>query len=223
MTSVPLRHSTLLSAIAGSAGIAMYLARSLWELPEPIETACYALFGPALVLAFHGLAPLLIAGRAPLAAQCGSLFGIIGGAVNMCFAVVQMCNLAVLRPAIRDTADAATRGELQRILTGVFTVQNGLNITMDFFIDTAAFCWALSMWYHPRFGRVVSLLAPVLVGPHFVMKALTFPVPPREAGLFDAGPLVGLWFSVVSVMTWRAWWALRAADRATRATPHSQT
>ncbi len=46
--------------------------------------------------------------------------------------------------------------------------------------------------------------APVLVGTHDVLKAWTFPVPPREAGWFDAGPMVGAWFTVVSVLTWRA-------------------
>jgi hypothetical protein len=204
------RRATLLSAAAGSVGILMYLARSFFALPEPIEIAFYSLFGPSLVLAFFGLAPLLAQGKAPLAAYCGSLFGIIGAAINMCFAVVQMNNLAVLRPAIRQATDPLVQEDLRRVLTGVFTVQNGLNITMDFFIDTAAFFWAYAMWHHPRFGRGVALLAPVLVGTHFVLKAYTFPVPPREAGLFDAGPMVGLWFTVVSVMTWRSWALERA-------------
>lgn len=198
------RRATLLSAFAGSLGIAMYLARAFFALPEPLELACYALFGPALVIAFFGLTPLLSKGNAPLAAQVGSVFGIIGGAVNMCFAVVQLCNLAVLRPAIRNATDPLIQADLRRVLTGVFTVQNGLNITMDFFIDTAAFCWAFAMWHHPRFGRTVALLALPLVGTHYVLKAWTFPVAPREAGLFDAGPMVGAWFTVVSVLTWRA-------------------
>lgn len=199
------RRSTLLSAIAGSLGIAMYLCRSFLDLPDPVATAFYALFGPALVLAFFGLTPLLSQGRAPLAAQVGSLFGIIGGAVNMCFAVVQMNNLAVLRPAIRQATDPLVQEDLRRVLSGVFTVQNGLNITMDFFIDTAAFCWAYAMWHHPRFGRGVALLAPVLVGTHYVLKAWTFPTAPAQAGYFDAGPMVGMWFTIVSVLTWRAW------------------
>jgi hypothetical protein len=198
-------RATLLSAVAGSLGIAMYMARSFFTLPDPIEIAFYALFGPALVLAFFGLAPLLAQGKAPLSAYVGSLFGIIGGAVNMCFAVVQMCNLSTLQPAIQNATDPLVREDLRRVLAGVFTVQNGLNITMDFFIDVAAFFWAYAMWHHPRYGRGVALLAPFLVGTHFVLKAYTFPVPPREAGFFDAGPMVGVWFTIVSVMTWRAW------------------
>ncbi len=78
-------------------------------------------------------------------------------------------------------------------------MQNGLNWVSDFFVDVAAFLFAIVMWRHPGFGRFFSLLSLVTIGPHFVLKAITFPRPPAEAGLFDAGPLVGLWFAVITV------------------------
>ena len=36
------------------------------------------------------------------------------------------------------------------------------------------------------------------------MKAITFPVPPAEAGLFDAGPLVSVWFALVIIQVGRS-------------------
>ena len=63
----------------------------------------------------------------------------------------------------------------------------------------SAFLFAVVMWRHPAFGRWFSLLSVVTIGPHLLMKSITFPRPPAEAGLFDAGPLVGVWFLVFTI------------------------
>jgi hypothetical protein len=207
-------RSVRLGAVAGALAIAMYLARTFVPMPGPAHTACFTLFGPALVFAYTGLHPLLQHGSPSLAGRLATVAGIVGGATNMMFAVVQLNTLHVLRAAIAAAETAEAKAEWRHILRGVFTVQNGLNITMDFFIDLSALLYALVMWRHPAFGRAISLASVALVGPHLVMKAITFPVPPAEAGLFDAGPLVGVWFTLVTACVVRCLWRQPSHGRA---------
>jgi hypothetical protein len=90
-------------------------------------------------------------------------------------------------------------------------------VPIRFFLDGAAFLYAEIMWRHPAFGRVVALLSIALVGPHFTMKLATFPAPPAEAGLFDAGPLVGAWFTIATVCA--AVWLWRQRGRTDECDP----
>jgi len=118
---------------------------------------------------------------------------------NMIFAVVQLNNLHYMRKYISAAASVAEKDAWRDILNGVFTVQNGFNYVSDFFIDWTAFLWAIVMWNHPKYGKLFAVTGLIAAGSHFLMKLVTFPEPPSEAGLFDAGPLVSVWFAIVTV------------------------
>jgi hypothetical protein len=141
--------------------------------------------------------------RVTISAILGSVFGVIGAATNMMFATVQLNNLHYIRGFMRAATSAAEREMWRNILSGVFTVQNGLNYVADFFFDWTILLWAFLMWKHPKFGRFFTLLGIVAGGSHFMMKLLTFPAPPAEAGLFDAGPMVGAWYALVCIQMLR--------------------
>lgn len=192
-----------LGLAAGTAAVVMYLARSLFPLPDFLGVAFFIFFGPALVVAFLGFYPFLSKPGPSIAGFLATVFGVIAGAVNMMFAVVQMTNLHYIARHIRAAESQAAKEAWQNILNGVFTVQNGLNYVSDFFLDWTAFLYAVVMWDHPKFGKIFSILSVLAVGPHFVMKLITFPEPPAEAGLFDAGPLVAIWFAIVLVQVAR--------------------
>jgi hypothetical protein len=131
------------------------------------------------------------------------VFGIIGAATNMMFAAVQMNNLIYIRGYQGAAASEAEREHWRQILDGVFTVQNGLNYVADFFFDWTIFFWATLMWRHPKFGKLFTLSGLVAGGLHFGLKLITFPRPPAEAGLFDAGPLIGVWYAAVCIQILR--------------------
>jgi len=192
-----------LGLAAGIAAVVMYLARTVLPLPDFIGVGFFIFFGPVLVVAFVGFYPFISKPRPSAAAVLGTVFGVIAGATNMMFAVVQLTNLHYIRGYARAAESEAAADIWYNILNGVFTVQNGINYVMDFFLDWTAFLYAILMWNHPKFGKVFSVLSVLAVGPHFVMKLITFPEPPAEAGLFDAGPLVALWFGIVLVQVAR--------------------
>lgn len=37
-----------------------------------------------------------------------------------------------------------------------------------------------------------------------VLNLLPFPIPPAEAGSFDIGPFVGLWYLAATIQAWRS-------------------
>jgi hypothetical protein len=156
-----------------------------------------------MVVAFIGLYPFLKKGSESVAVIFATVFGVISGAVHMMFSVVQMNNIHYIYRFIDMAETDALKDSWKNILRGVFTVQNGLNYVMDFFLDWTIFMFAIILWNHPKFGKPFSVLGIIAGGSHFVMKAITFPEPPKEAGLFDAGPMVGIFFAIIVVQVIR--------------------
>ena len=189
--------------IAGAAAVTTYLVKTFLPLPDAVEVAFFLCRGPLVVIAFLGFYPFLVKPAPSVGALLGTVFGVIAGAATMLFGAIQLSNLHYIRGFIRAAGSPEAAETWRDILQGVFTVQNGVSYVADFFLDGAAFLFALSMWKHPKLGWWWSVLSVVLVGPHFIMKVITFPEPPAEAGLFDAGPLVSIWFALVLVQVVR--------------------
>jgi hypothetical protein len=191
-----------LGGAAGLIGCLMYAVRN-FPVPGLLQTPLFIFFGPVLVVAYVGTFPFMARPRLTVSALLGSVFGIIGAATNMMFAVVQLNNLHYIRGYIASAASDVEREQWRLILQGVFTVQNGLNYVSDFFFDWTIFLWAILMWDHPKFGKVFTISGIIAGGLHFGMKLASFPEPPSEAGLFDAGPLIGVWYAIVSIQVLR--------------------
>jgi hypothetical protein len=202
--SPPLAKRLVFTAVvAGFAVAIMYPARTFLPLPDFLGLAFWIFFGPLIVVAFIGFYPFLAKPGPSVAAILGTVFGVIGGLCNMLFAVVQSTNLSYIRRYMGATESAEARALWQDILNGVFTVQNGMNWVSDFFIDWAAFFFAVVMWNHPKFGKAWSMVGFVAAGAHFALKTYSFPVPPAEAGLLDVGPAVSVFFALVTIQVAR--------------------
>jgi hypothetical protein len=56
------------------------------------------------------------------------------------------------------------------------------------------------MYSHPRLGKIMSVLGVGIGLTGLFLNIQSFPTPPGEAGSFDIGPLVGIWFLVVTIL-----------------------
>jgi hypothetical protein len=56
------------------------------------------------------------------------------------------------------------------------------------------------MFKHPKFGKIIASAGIIISILLIVLNAVSFPVPPANAGLVDAGPLVGLWYLAITIM-----------------------
>jgi hypothetical protein len=60
------------------------------------------------------------------------------------------------------------------------------------------------MFRHPRFGKIFSISGIILFSSLLFFNLITFPHPPASKGLFDVGPLTGLWALVVIIQSLRS-------------------
>lgn len=129
------------------------------------------------------------------------LVGAVAGALLTAMFLVQV--------AVKMRTDWQPSSEL----VGVWL---GLDVAWDVYIGLGTFCFALAAWSHPRLGRLVGGAGMLVALGLLVFNLATFPQPPANAGLVDLGPAVGLWYLVVTVLTFRSlpWARERAAGRA---------
>jgi hypothetical protein len=60
------------------------------------------------------------------------------------------------------------------------------------------------MYNHPRFGKIFSISGIGLFSSLLVLNLITFPHPPASKGLFDVGPITGLWGLAVIIQSLRS-------------------
>ncbi len=85
------------------------------------------------------------------------------------------------------------------VVAAVHGVDNGLDLAWDLFLVLWLVLTGVAMMGHPRFGVWWGLPAIVMGLVLLVINGITVPDPPASAGLFDPGPLVGLYALILSV------------------------
>jgi hypothetical protein len=174
----------------GIATSVVYPSLIFIPLPQLATITLAAAVGPLLGIASVGLYRFLRVHQPSVSAQLAAACNFLGGALFSTMLLVQL--------AVRIRAAG------QPVEQQVVAVWLGLDVAWDVYIalGTALFAWAMRA--HPRFGLGFAgsglLLAVLLLALNF----FTFPEPPGESNLIDLGPLVGLWYLVVTVQMWRS-------------------
>jgi hypothetical protein len=186
-------------AILGVGVVFMYLVPTLIPLPDRIDSLFYVYQGPIMAFGFLGIFAFIRVHRLTVPLFAAVVFSVTAAVSRMMFLVVQLNNLHFIQ-GYRDAAEGVEQAEWSNILRGVFTVQNGLNIVSDVFLDLGIILFSVACWSHPKLGKPVAMIGFVVAGLHFTFKAWTFPEAPASAGLFDVGPYLALWPLLVCVL-----------------------
>lgn len=181
-----------LGAIAGIVVVIMYFLSKITSLPEGLYYGLHIYQGPIMVFSWMGMYAFFRLRGLSVVLVTAVVFGISSAISRMMFLVVQLNNLIFIGE-YKDAASPELRETWTNILKGVFTVQNGLNITSDIFLDLAIILFGVVCWNDRRMGKVFAVSAFAAGGLHFMFKAYTFPKPPGAEGLFDAGPIAAMW------------------------------
>ncbi len=90
----------------------------------------------------------------------------------------------------------------------------GLDVAWDVYIGLGTLCFAVASCSHPRIGRIVGVAGVLIAVGLLALNFYTFPEPPAEVGLVDLGPLVGLWYLLVTILVFRslAWARIHLAS-----------
>lgn len=174
----------------GIATSVVYPSLIFLPLPQLLTVSLAAAVGPLLGIASIGLYRFLRIHQPSVSAQLAAACNFLAGAL---FSTMLLVQLAVRLRAAGQPID-------QQLVA----VWLGLDVAWDVYIalGTALFAWA--MWTHPRFSRIFTVSGILLAALLLAFNFYAFPEPPGETNLVDLGPLVGLWYLVVTVQMWRS-------------------
>ncbi|MCW8961019.1 MAG: hypothetical protein OQK29_05600, partial [Ignavibacteriaceae bacterium] len=116
---------------------------------------------------------------------------IIAGVLVMTMLLVQIA-IRSSRPEVIDEASVW-------IWKSINQVHLGLDVAWDVYIFFGTLLFAISMFRHPKLGKILSITGIIISVIMIILNAVSFPVPPANAGLIDLGPLIGLWYLVVTL------------------------
>ena len=166
------------SGASGLGALASYIALMAVPGPPPVQALLVFGFAFGLTVASLGLHLGVTRGVAPRLGLVAAVANTVAAGELAAMLLVQMAvKAAVPKPAAPLTA-----------------IWLGMDVAWDLFVGAGTALFGLALWRHPGFrpftasgGVVAGLLL-------LALNIATFPTPPAEAGLFDAGPFVGLWY-----------------------------
>ena len=181
------------AAITGLAAVAAYTLLVAVPLPDKIAAVVASMFGPLVGCASIGLYRVLAWRRETIAGFLAAIANVAAGALVVAMLLVQLA---------LDDAEERAPG-LDKSTERVFDhVHFGLDLSWDTFICLGTFLFGLAMLRHPGFGPLVGGAGMVIAVALYAVNFATFPEPPSESAV-DLGPLIGLWYAVISVLLLR--------------------
>jgi hypothetical protein len=182
-----------IAGITGLCAVAAYTLLVATPLPDRIAAVVASMFGPLVGCASIGLYRVLASPQQTIAGFLAAVANVAAGALVVAMLLVQI--------ALEDAEKHAPG--LDASTERVFDhVHFGLDLSWDTFICLGTFLFGLAMLRRPGFGPVVGGAGMAIAVTLYAVNFAAFPEPPGESAV-DLGPLVGLWYAVVSVLLLR--------------------
>ena len=169
----------------------IYPALIFIPMPFTLSVFLICLFGPLLSLASAGLYVFLRLDRKTISGLIAVVSNIIAG--------ILLTTMLLVQQAIRFSRPDTIENAQNWIWKSINQVHLGLDVSWDVYIFLGTLLFAISMFKHPKLGILFSISGVLIAVTLIVLNILNFPVPPGDAGSFDMGPLVGLWYLIVTV------------------------
>jgi hypothetical protein len=158
-----------------------------------------SVFGPALVAFSAGLYHVLRARRRTITLDFALMANVAAGVTVtlMLFAQLALNQWFELQfgTGSTDSAERALRAGFE----AANGIQLGLDLAWDLFFALGVVLLAWNMWRHPRFGRLLAASGIAIAVTLIVLNLTAFPEPPGHSGSIDLGPVIGLWYLIVTV------------------------
>jgi hypothetical protein len=181
--------------ICGFITLAVYPVMIFVSFPVQITLVLACLFGFMFMIASIGLYNFISLNNKSVSLQLGVLFNIIGCAVVTMMFTIQ---LALFQTKLSSNIEAAKEMK-NYIFQFSNTIQLGLDVVWDIFVGVGTVLLAINMFKHPRLGKIFSITGIIIALALLVFNIYSFPIPPAESGSIDLGPLVALWYLVVTI------------------------
>jgi hypothetical protein len=131
---------------------------------------------------------------------------IIAGVVNTLMSSMQGALRMYFRDIPHDSSvSEATRNAWSMGMHAGNAIQLGVDVAYDIFLLGGFILIGAALLKHPFYGKWLAWPAMVIGVCGLLLNLWTYPTPPGEAGLFDGGFLIGLWFLAFVVQTIRVY------------------
>lgn len=190
----------LTGSVCGLLALIVYPLLIFVSLPQGLSVFLAAAFGPLLLIAFIGLYFILTLPGKSVTALLGSIFTGAGAVLVNLMMLVQL-SVNISSHKYMEDADIETVANLQWITRLVDKVQLGIDVSWDVFVSLGTLFFGMAMMRHPRFGKIIGITGIIIGLILLFTNLLSFPTPPAEAGSFDFGPVMGLWYLAVVIMS----------------------
>lgn len=197
MTSNPSPRFVLLGGLSGIIGTICYIAAVTVPAGQTLSYV-FVMTWPVLSIVFiYALTRYVGAERQSAASHLALVFGCLSFAMVAAMISIQLAVRIGIEEYITE-ATGGTEETLKLIRRSVRLVDLGLDVAWDVFIGTTLLFLAAALMGHSRFGYwwgiPSAMLGLLLIG----LNVATFPWPPDTRGLFDVGPVIGVYIIVLS-------------------------
>jgi hypothetical protein len=192
----------IISIITGLGAVISYTLLIILSGPYRASVILAGAFGPLLAAASLGLYHVLEESGNPILLQLAVLFNVLGAAIFTLMLLVQLA----IGHQIQSIGEEVQN--LTALRTSLIGVQLGLDVAWDIFISLGTLLFAIAMWSDARFGWILGIAGILIAIALLILNLWTFPTPPAAQNFVDLGPLVGIWYLVVTIMMIR--WLVRA-------------
>lgn len=181
-------------AIAGVISIIFYISAAAFSfLPDSIARLFGFTFPLLWIISFIGLYKLLRNEFNNTTLEIAYIFGIIGGALVCSLIVIQQANIMWHHEAMASANTEETKALVKATFRGANRVQAGLDVAFDIFITISWILFGFNIAKSQNFNKFLGWSGSLIAFALLVLNLYTFPNAPAESGLFDLGPLLGLW------------------------------
>lgn len=181
------------SGIAGMLGIVSYILGVAVPWPETqlgtvIALAVVSAWAILSIIYSYGLYTFVAVEQESTANRLALLFAVAGFTTVLAMLVVQLAVGAGLGEITRGL-DERSATALRR---GLRLIDHGLDVAWDMLIGTSLVFSGIAMRARTGFGLGWAVPSGALGIALIALNAATFPWPPASRGLFDIGPLIGV-------------------------------
>jgi hypothetical protein len=182
----------IIGIVSGLLVSIVYPSLMFIPFPQVFQTLLIMIFGPLLALSSAGLYFFISLHKKSISASAALVSNIIAGVLITTMLLVQV--------AIRSSHPEEISEAVKWTWTSLNRVHLGLDASWDIYIALGTLLFSLSMFNHPKLGKIISVSGVLISVALIILNAVSFPIPPANAGFFDLGPIIGLWYFIITLM-----------------------
>ncbi|MDX1624005.1 MAG: hypothetical protein R3199_08485 [Gemmatimonadota bacterium] len=191
--------------IVGALGLLAWFGSVVFHpLPDALSRPLFFAVGPLVAIAAFAAGHFLRVGRDTVELRLAVLMHVVAGAFFGAMAVIQNVVWTMSESRFAAAGSTTVEESVMRTAWAVNDVQAALDVAWDVWLSVGAILLAVALVRHPLFGALFGAVGALAAAAVLGLNLAAYPTAPAEAGFFDPGPLLAVWYGAVLVQVGRA-------------------